>query len=103
MKLFLRRRLPTLNGQWRDAGFVAHHSCGTVAASHRLPRARIQIGKQQTSFFEFYISLVTTIQMSTLKSDITGFPRMRVTLGDPLAGFSSTSKSVSKTPAAATR
>lgn len=29
------------------AGFVAHHSCGTVAASHRLPRPTIQIGKQQ--------------------------------------------------------
>jgi hypothetical protein len=29
------------------AGFVAHHSCGTVAASHRLPRSTIQIGKQQ--------------------------------------------------------
>ena len=47
------KHLPTpapsrLHGQWHNAGFVAHHSCGTVAASHRLPRTAIQIGKQQT-------------------------------------------------------
>src|SRR5438552_15890279 len=79
-----------------DAGFVAHHSCGTVAASHRLPRTAIQIGKQQTCYSN-HISVLKHLRSHTLKSVVSDFLRMSVTRGDPLAGFSSTTRFVSNT------
>ena len=85
-----------LEWQWHEAGFVAHHSCGTVAASHRLPRATIQIGKQQTALRITDFS-TRAYRAQIDKSDLLGSPRMSVILGEPLAGFPSTRRSVSKT------
>ena len=66
-----------LNGQWHDAGFVAHHSCGTVAAFHRLPRAATQIAKLLLS--EIHLE-ERKDKPHVLKSDLCDSPRINVTL-----------------------
>src|SRR5712691_685853 len=49
------------------------------------------------SFFESHLSFQSHLRFHILKSEISAFLRMSVTLGDPLAGFSSTTRSVSNT------
>ncbi len=72
----------TVAGQWRLlTAFPARRS--------RLANSKL-VSSNHTQFSKH-------LRFHILKSEISDFLRMSVTLGDPLAGFSSTRRSVSKT------
>ena len=72
----------TVAGQWRLL---------TAFPARRSRLANNKLVLRITSRFSKHL------RFQILKSEVSDFPRMSVTLGDPLAGFSSTTRSVSNT------